>query len=108
MRDVREILGDRKTALAFNLTKEHESIVRGTVSELLNDLESRERVAGEITVVVAGAERPVEDWRLADALIAKLLAAGLEPRAIRDVVCETLDLQKRAVYQRVLEAAGAK
>jgi 16S rRNA (cytidine1402-2'-O)-methyltransferase len=108
LRDLRDVFGDRRMALAFNLTKEHESILRGPVSQLLIELESRERVAGEITAVVAGAERPVEDWRLPDTLIRKLLDVGLEPRAIRDVVCETFDLQKRAVYQRVLEAAGAK
>jgi 16S rRNA (cytidine1402-2'-O)-methyltransferase len=108
LRDVREVLGDRRLALAFNLTKEHEAILRGTVSELLTELESRERVAGEITAVIAGAPEDTADWSLADTLIKKLLDAGLEPRAVRDLVADSLDLPKRAVYQRVLTAAGAK
>jgi 16S rRNA (cytidine1402-2'-O)-methyltransferase len=108
LRDVREVLGDRRLALAFNLTKEHEAILRGTVSELLTELESRERVAGEITGVIAGAAEDTGDWSLADTLIKKLLGAGLEPRAVRDIVADSLDLPKRAVYERVLTAAGAK
>jgi 16S rRNA (cytidine1402-2'-O)-methyltransferase len=108
LRDVREVWGDRRASLAFNLTKEHEAILRGSISQLLSELESRERVAGEITAVVAGAENTGGDWRLADALIGKLLAAGLEPRAVRDIVSQTFDLPKRGVYERVLAAAGEK
>jgi 16S rRNA (cytidine1402-2'-O)-methyltransferase len=106
LRDAREIFGDRRVALAFNLTKEHERVTRGTITEALADLEARERVAGEITVVIAGAADAddAERWRRADLLIARLLAAGLAPSAVRDVVAEVFDLPKRAVYQRVLDA----
>ena len=100
--DVEAVLGARRVALAFNLTKEHEAILRGTPAELAAELRARERVAGEITMVVAGAPKDATDWQPADALIARLRAAGLEPRAIRDIVSETFDLPKRAVYQRVL------
>ena len=103
--DVGAALGAaRRVALAFNLTKEHEAILRGTPEELTAQLAARERVAGEITMVIAGGDAAAgEDWPAADALIARLRAVGLAPRAIRDVVAETYDLPKRAVYERVLE-----
>jgi 16S rRNA (cytidine1402-2'-O)-methyltransferase len=100
--DVAAVLGPRRLALAFNLTKEHEAILRGTPDELSADLRARERVAGEITMVVAGSDGE-PDWQAADALIARLREAGLEPRAIRDIVTDTFDLPRRAVYQRILK-----
>jgi 16S rRNA (cytidine1402-2'-O)-methyltransferase len=99
--DVAAVLGQRKLALAFNLTKEHESVLRGTPDELSASLRARERVSGEITLVIAGSDESL-DWRAADALIARLREAGLEPRAIRDIVADTFDLPRRAVYQRIL------
>ncbi len=110
LRDVRDVLGDRRVLLAFNLTKEYERLTHGTVSEALADLEARERILGEITVVVAGADAADESvkWRAADALIARLRAAGLEPRAVRDIVTDTFGLPKRAVYQRILGAKSGE
>jgi 16S rRNA (cytidine1402-2'-O)-methyltransferase len=99
--DVAAVLGQRKLSLAFNLTKEHESILRGTPDELGKILRERERVSGEITVVIAGANDEI-DWRAADALISRLREAGVAPSAIRDIVSETFDLPRRAVYQRIL------
>jgi len=99
--EVAAVLGQRRTALAFNLTKEHESVLRGTPDELSELLRARERVAGEITMVVGGSDG-APDWRAADALIARLQDAGVAPSAVRDIVCETFDLPRRAVYQRVL------
>jgi len=56
LRELEEHLGsDRPAAVARELTKIHEEIARGTLGELAADFEARERVRGEIVVVVAGA-----------------------------------------------------
>jgi 16S rRNA (cytidine1402-2'-O)-methyltransferase len=99
--DVAAVLGARKLSLAFNLTKEHESVLRGTPEELSKILRERERVSGEITVVIGGNDDEI-DWRAADALIARLREAGVSPSAIRDIVSDTFELPRRAVYQRIL------
>lgn len=57
LQDALEVLGDRQAALANELTKLHESVWRGTLSELVGRLgESEPR--GEYTVLIAGAGKP--------------------------------------------------
>ena len=51
-----ETLPDRPLAVARELTKVHEEIVRGTPSEVLTRLEGRAR--GEFTLVISGAPNP--------------------------------------------------
>jgi 16S rRNA (cytidine1402-2'-O)-methyltransferase len=54
--DLLEILGDREIALARELTKQFEEILRGPVSQVLQELGER-RIRGEITVVLAGKRK---------------------------------------------------
>jgi 16S rRNA (cytidine1402-2'-O)-methyltransferase len=56
LREALEVLGDRRAAVVRELTKKFEEIVRGRISELIQDLSGRE-VRGEIVVVVEGSER---------------------------------------------------
>jgi 16S rRNA (cytidine1402-2'-O)-methyltransferase len=46
-------LGDRPAALCRELTKLHEEVVRGTLSELRADLAARDAIRGELVLVVA-------------------------------------------------------
>jgi 16S rRNA (cytidine1402-2'-O)-methyltransferase len=57
LRDVLEELGDRRAAVARELTKIHEEVLRGRVSEVLAMLLDSEP-RGEIVVVLEGAETP--------------------------------------------------
>ena len=50
--DALESLGNRPAALARELTKLHEEILRGTLSEILEEVAGRQSVKGEITLVV--------------------------------------------------------
>lgn len=49
-------LGDRPAALARELTKLHEEVLRGPLSELGDELRRRPSIKGELTLVVGGAE----------------------------------------------------
>ena len=52
--DLADVFGDRPAALARELTKLHEEVVRGTLPELA-EFARKEPPRGEITLVVAGA-----------------------------------------------------
>ncbi len=53
LNDIYEILGDRRACVAREMTKIHEQFVRGTISEILEQL-SNMTVKGEIVIVVEG------------------------------------------------------
>ena len=48
------MFGDRKAAVANDLTKMFESVIRGNLSELIDHFE-QEQPRGEYTIVIAGA-----------------------------------------------------
>lgn len=54
LQDALTVYGDRPAALAHELTKFHESVERGTLSQLIEAL-NRSKPRGEYVVVVAGA-----------------------------------------------------
>lgn len=53
--DAIDILGDRDAALGRELTKLHEEVVRGRLSEIRDELAARAAIKGEITLVIGGA-----------------------------------------------------
>ncbi|HEY8021240.1 MAG TPA: 16S rRNA (cytidine(1402)-2'-O)-methyltransferase [Thermoanaerobaculia bacterium] len=53
-------LGDRPAAVARELTKLHEEILRGPLSELLARFTERPAIKGELTLVIGGAVEPRE------------------------------------------------
>jgi 16S rRNA (cytidine1402-2'-O)-methyltransferase len=56
LEDAAAVFGDRPAAIARELTKLHEEVLRGRLSELRAALGERASIKGEFVVVVAGAE----------------------------------------------------
>lgn len=56
MRDLYECFGDRKIAIAREMTKMHEEVLRGTLSEFMDTLSGR-KWKGEVTLIVAGSPK---------------------------------------------------
>jgi 16S rRNA (cytidine1402-2'-O)-methyltransferase len=98
--------GDRRVAVARELTKLHEEIWRGTAAEAAGWASSG-RVRGEVVIVVAGAPEveavEVEDGRLQEALEARL-AAGERTRGAVDAVAAEFGVARRRVYDLALAA----
>ena len=81
LNEVRETLGERRVAVCRELTKRHEEVLRGPVSELLAALEGGD-LRGEVVLVIEGApEPPPGDIRSAVSHAEELVASGLRPRA---------------------------
>ena len=55
--EIQEIFGNRKLAIARELTKTYEEIIRGSAEEILTRCNS-ENLRGEITLVIAGMPKP--------------------------------------------------
>ncbi len=109
-------LGDRPAAVARELTKLHEEIQRGTLSELRQRSAAGSGPRGEYTLVVAGAsaESAVPPAAAEPAVVADrarprlraLLDAGRGTRDAAAIVAEELGIPRRDAYRLALEVAG--
>jgi 16S rRNA (cytidine1402-2'-O)-methyltransferase len=107
--DAREILGEREAAIARELTKLHEEIVRGRLSELAQKFASTETsVRGEIvlvidrTVINEGQDRnstPDIATR-----VAELESEGMDPRSAMKKAARELGLTRDEAYRRLTAA----
>jgi len=100
LRDLHAALGGRRAALARELTKRHETVLRGRLGELALD-----ELRGELTIVVEGpgegdaAERSEAEL---DAAADRLLDSGLSARDAAKSLAAELGLARGAAYARVL------
>jgi 16S rRNA (cytidine1402-2'-O)-methyltransferase len=96
--------GEREACLARELTKLHETVTSGCLSELLIRLEAQpQRQRGEVVLVVAGAkpgEQETDDSAL-DGLLAPLLAELPLKQAVR-IAMRQSGRPRNAVYARAL------
>ncbi len=94
VRALAEVFPDREVTLCRELTKLHEELLLLPVAELLADLASRERIRGEVVLVVGPGEAPPEEGQEAARLDnLKQIAAAL---------AERWGCSKREAYQRLL------
>jgi 16S rRNA (cytidine1402-2'-O)-methyltransferase len=100
--DMSEVLGDRKVALCRELTKIHEEVRRGRLSELVEELQRRP-VKGELVLVVEGAPEVAGDMEAALNEALERIAAGVSVREATRAVAEQHGVARRALYDRVLQ-----
>ncbi len=102
MTDMTEIFGARRAAVIREMTKIHEEVVRGSVSELYERLRDA-KVAGEYVVVIEGRQEG-EGVREEDALreIASLMRKGLGRKEAVRRVAEQYGLSKKELYDSSL------
>ena len=95
-------LGDRRAAVARELTKIHEEVVRGRLSELAERFAAG--TLGEVTLVIEGAPPVIpEATEPLDDAIRRLGQEGLRTREIARQLATERGLSARAIYARVLE-----
>ncbi len=101
-----EILGDRKACLVRELTKVHEEILRGTLAELAAEIVRRGgTVLGEVTLVVAGAQKTVE-MSVEEIVRAALEDASGSSRDLAREISERTGLSRKEVYTEILRQRG--
>src|SRR5262245_23895333 len=90
--------GERRAALARELTKTHEQIATGTLAELEARLESSIPLLGEFVIVVAGAEQAPPD-ELEARRVYELLAAELPPDQALKLAAAVTGVARNALYR---------
>jgi len=109
--DAREILGEREAAVARELTKLHEEIVRGRLSELAGRFASDDAARGEMVLLidrnVIGVKTDETNVELDIAeRVAALESEGLDNRAALKRVARELGLSRSEAYRRLVAARG--
>ncbi len=99
---VERTLGPRPVAVARELTKIHEEILRGTAAEIRAQLAQREVVKGEITLLIGKAAVPPPDDTPVEEAVAALIRAGAPRMDAIKQVARRRGLSKREVYGRLL------
>jgi 16S rRNA (cytidine1402-2'-O)-methyltransferase len=101
------VLGDRPVAVARELTKLHEEIVRAPASQARRHFEQK-GILGEITLVIGGATaQPEAAWDTAQvrAELEKLLSTGVHKKEAARQVAGLANWPARDVYR--LATAGS-
>ena len=99
-----ELLGDRQCVVARELTKLHETLHRGSLSELAASFGADTPPKGELVLVVDGADKDSQQMSLQD--VEAQLAELLQTASVRDAVQEVemlSGLPRKQIYQLALK-----
>lgn len=100
-------MGDREVAIARELTKLHEEVLRGRVSELITALAARPPLKGEVTLVIAPpAKISSSSAEEVDAALTEALATLSVGRAAA-AVARRFRVPRNELYLRAMVLKGA-
>jgi 16S rRNA (cytidine1402-2'-O)-methyltransferase len=112
LRDALEILGERQAVVARELTKLHEEVMRGKLSELVEIFAAQEKARGEMVLIVdrnviasaEGSKGLVE----ISALVAELEQKGADSRTALKQAAKELGLSRDEAYRRLVAEKARK
>ena len=101
--------GERQVVIARELTKTFETVLRGSLSDILSIVENDEnQQKGEIVVLVHGAEQEAGfDEQYRDRLL-ELLMAELPLKKAASLASELTGIRKNQLYERALQLKESK
>ena len=107
LKDALEILGERQAVVARELTKMHEEIARGSLSELAARFSSPESARGEMVLIIDRTVMPSESTgnqsdASVSALVTEFEANGLDHRAALKKAARELGLSRDEAYRRLM------
>ncbi|WP_438996557.1 16S rRNA (cytidine(1402)-2'-O)-methyltransferase [Candidatus Puniceispirillum sp.] len=101
---MRDIFGDRLAVVARELTKMHEHIHRGTLTELCNHYDTTDTPKGELVILVEGRKK--DESLFDDVTIEQMLRAELEGASVRDAVQTITDITgqpRKKIYKLAID-----
>lgn len=114
LRDALDAMGDRQSVIARELTKIHEEFLRGSLSELINELADRQ-IRGEIVLLIGPAgedtcsasSQLVEHSSIAEE-VERLIAEGLDRKSALKRAARLRGITKSKAYRLLLAESGSK
>lgn len=106
LKEMHDTIGDRNIAVLRELTKIHEEVLRGRISDVLKELSER-TIKGEIVIVVEGSREEQFEGSISCEL-EKALTSGLSMKEAIAAVSGGLGISKGVVYKEGLKIKGVK
>lgn len=107
LEDALSVFGDAEVTMARELTKLHEEIISGPITSVLPQLATRDRVHGEITLVIGRAPKAKAEVAPTDinAEFERLRTSGMRRNDAVKMVAEKFGLRKNDVYRLLVSGA---
>ncbi len=102
LEDMREVWGDRKAAVVREITKIHEETLRGSVADILREIQDR-TIAGEYVIIVEGRRSTEVSYDDALTEVRALMKKGKGRKEAVKMVSGQYGLSKNELYDRSLE-----
>jgi 16S rRNA (cytidine1402-2'-O)-methyltransferase len=107
LKDAQEILGERQAVVARELTKMHEEIARGSLSELAAQFSGGERARGEMVLIIdrtvlAGENVQLKPVAGIATMVREFEAQGLDHRAALKKAARELGIARDEAYRRLV------
>jgi 16S rRNA (cytidine1402-2'-O)-methyltransferase len=114
LEDALAAMGDRQSVIARELTKIHEEFLRGSLSELIEDIADRV-IRGEIVLLISpqdedtgsASSQRVEHSSIAEE-VERLIAEGLDRKSALKRAARLRGITKSKAYRLLLEEAGSE
>ena len=111
LKDAYEILGERDAVVTRELTKLHEEIKRGRLSELASYFEDGDKARGEIVLLIDRnviADTTVKTETSIAALVDRFEQEGMDHRAALKKAARELGLSRAEAYRKLLATKSTK
>ncbi len=102
LNDIKNIFGDRNGVVAKEITKIHEDILRGKISQIIEDIK-KSKIAGEYVIIIEGkkdVKKIINEEILSE--IKLLMKKGLSRKKAVKKVAEEHGLSKKELYDKSL------
>jgi 16S rRNA (cytidine1402-2'-O)-methyltransferase len=104
LQEIIETMGDRRGALAREMTKLHEEFLRGRLAEIVKSLQTRTGIKGECTLLVAGnmEKEEISREQLTREISTALQSQTLKVSELARQLSKKYQLPRKRVYEEVL------
>jgi 16S rRNA (cytidine1402-2'-O)-methyltransferase len=99
--DIERILGPRPVVLARELTKIHEEFLRGTAAEISAQLQKRDSIRGEITLLIGKASKPMPSDVPLERAFEEQVHNGLSRMDAMKALARERGISKREIYKQI-------
>ncbi len=111
LKDAREIFGEREAVVARELTKLHEEVVRGKLSELVTHFSAKANARGEMVLIIDWQNSATDGETQApttsiETLVAKFEEEGLDRRAALKKAARELGISRDEAYRELVASTA--